>query len=134
MTHRLTLASNTSNLQYVEPFLRQCTQTLGLSEEQYSNCVIALTEAVNNGIVHGNKRNESKSVLIEISFVHPTLTMMIQDEGVGFDPDSLPDPTDPANLLLDGGRGVLIIRALMTRAEFLKIDNGAQTRLELDLV
>jgi serine/threonine-protein kinase RsbW len=113
--------------------LRQCTQPLGLSEDQYSNCVIALTEAVNNGIVHGNKRNEAKSVLIEISFAHPTLTMIIQDEGVGFDPDSLPDPTDPANLLLDGGRGVLIIRALMTRAEFIKIDNGAQTRLELDL-
>ncbi len=133
MIHRLTLASSTSNLQYVEPFLRQCTQSIGLSDEQYSNCVIALTEAVNNGIVHGNKRDTSKSVVIEISFEHPTLTMMVQDEGSGFDPDSLPDPTNPENLLLDGGRGVLIIRALMTRAEFLKIPNGAQTRLELDI-
>jgi serine/threonine-protein kinase RsbW len=132
MTHRLTLASNTSNLQYVEPFLRQCTQELGLSEDLYSNCVIALTEAVNNGIVHGNKRDGSKSVLIEISYATPTLTMLVQDEGSGFDPDSLPDPTDPANLLLDGGRGVLIIRALMSRARFTTIEGGSQTWLELD--
>lgn len=140
MVKTLILQSNTKNLRYVEPFLTELVAGRNMDETRYHNVIIALTEGVNNAIVHGNKRDESKSVTItgEIAVAeagaiggtsYEILTLMIDDNGTGFNPDTLPDPLAPENLLRDGGRGVFLMRSLCDSAEFVNTATGCRTIL-----
>ena len=106
MVKTLILQSNTKNLRYVEPFLTELVKDHNMDEARYHNAIIALTEGVNNAIVHGNKRDEAKSVTITGEILNGMLALIIEDNGEGFNPDALPDPLAPENLLRDGGRGV----------------------------
>ena len=90
-----------------------------VNEDSYGNILVALTEALSNAIHHGNKSNPEKSV--DISFeaqAEEKLLFTIKDEGDGFDPDSLPDPTDPENLEKPHGRGVFLMRNLADEVSF----------------
>lgn len=135
MVKTLILQSNTKNLRYVEPFLTELVQGRNMDEARYHNAIIALTEGVNNAIVHGNKRDESKSVTITGELINmdsetdETLILTIEDNGVGFNPDTLPDPLAPENLLRDGGRGVFLMRSLCDFAEFTNTATGCRTTL-----
>jgi serine/threonine-protein kinase RsbW len=100
-----------------------------MDETRYHNAIIALTEGVNNAIVHGNKRDESKSVIITGQVADNILILTIEDNGSGFNPDTLPDPLAPENLLRDGGRGVFLMRSLCDSAEFVNIGTGCRTTL-----
>lgn len=84
-----------------------------ISEDQFHNLVIALTEAVNNAIVHGNKHDESRLVRYSVEGRVDGVYCVVEDEGEGFDPDDVADPVSPENLLRDSGRGMFIIGALM---------------------
>jgi serine/threonine-protein kinase RsbW len=129
MVKTLIVQSNTKNLRYIEPFLTEVVQEFGMNETRYHNAIIALTEGVNNAIVHGNKRDESKSVIITGQVADNILILTIEDNGSGFNPDTLPDPLAPENLLRDGGRGVFLMRSLCDSAEFVNIDTGCRTIL-----
>jgi serine/threonine-protein kinase RsbW len=133
MAHTLILQSNTKNLRYVEPFLTEVVSTHTMDPTRYHNAIIALTEGVNNAIVHGNKRDESKSVTITGQITDGVLVLTIDDCGSGFDPDSLPDPLAPENLLRDGGRGVFLMRSLTDAAEFSMMEGGSRTTLRIRL-
>jgi serine/threonine-protein kinase RsbW len=129
MVKTLIVQSNTKNLRYIEPFLTEVVQEFGMDETRYHNAIIALTEGVNNAIVHGNKRDESKSVIITGQVADNILILTIEDNGSGFNPDTLPDPLAPENLLRDGGRGVFLMRSLCDSAEFVNIGTGCRTTL-----
>ncbi len=137
MVKTLILQSNTKNLRYVEPFLTEIVRGRNMDETRYHNVVIALTEGVNNAIVHGNKRDEAKSVTITGEVIGETpdeiLIVTIEDSGGGFNPDTLPDPLAPENLLRDGGRGVFLMRSLCDVAEFENIETGCRTTLKTRL-
>ena len=66
-----------------------------MKEDYYGELLIAMTEAVNNAIVHGNKMDSSKSVTLHFTVADNNLRFTIEDEGPGFDYDNLPDPTAP---------------------------------------
>src|SRR5690606_18934754 len=103
-----------------------------IPEELFGNVLIALTEAVNNAILHGNNCNSLKKVLISHCFVeNKTLSFSISDEGDGFDPNALPDPTDPINIEKIGGRGVFLMRQLSDNLIF--NDNGRNVVIEFKL-
>lgn len=133
MVKTLILQSNTKNLRYVEPFLTEVVAEYGMDETRYHNAIIALTEGVNNAIVHGNKRDESKSVTITGEVLNGALVLTIDDFGNGFNPDNLPDPLAPENLLRDGGRGVFLMRSLCDAAEFMNTSTGCRTLLKIRL-
>ena len=133
MVKTLIVQSNTKNLRYVEPFLTEVVSSFGMDETRYHNAIIALTESVNNAITHGNKRDESKSVTITGQVEDGVLTLTIDDMGGGFDPDVLPDPLAPENLLRDGGRGVFLMRTLCDHAEFTNTPTGCRTTLVVRL-
>jgi len=80
---------------------------------------LALREALNNALRHGNKMDPSKKIHFSYS-LNPQqgLWVMIRDEGSGFNPDVVPDPTQPENLDRTGGRGVFLMRNLMDEVEF----------------
>ena len=108
-----TVPSDRGELGELARLLEDNRQLCPLSDDQFYNLVIALTEAVNNAIVHGNKSNPALTVHYEVECVPGGVLCTVEDEGSGFDPDAVADPISPENLLRDGGRGIFIIRTLM---------------------
>ena len=93
---------------------------------------LAVHEALANAIHHGNSLDEAKQVHFSCWLSPERIRVEITDEGPGFNPDSLPDPTDGVHLNCPGGRGVLLMRAFMSRVEFR--DRGNHVVLEKDRV
>ena len=101
-------------------------------DEEFTYWVgMALREALANAIKHGNKLNPEKRVFVHM-VLEPgvELRIVVEDEGDGFDPETVADPTDPGNLLLSSGRGVYYMRQFMDEVRF-RIGEGGGTRLEL---
>ena len=92
---------------------------------------VALTEAVNNAIHHGNGLDPAKSVTVGYVVKGDRIIFMVQDQGPGFDHDHLPDPTDPQNIEKPHGRGVFLMRALADSVEF--SDHGATVAMAFSL-
>lgn len=126
------MPSDTHSLTQVEPFFAQVARHL-LDESKYYNAVIALTEAVNNAIVHGNRKDLAKEVRITLSANDTELVVTVQDQGHGFDISALPDPLHPDNLLRDGGRGVFLIQQLVDKADFEQTSEGLLTTMRFSL-
>jgi serine/threonine-protein kinase RsbW len=95
-----------------------------LSDDQFYNLVIALTEAVNNAIVHGNRNDTSKRVRYRVACIPEGIACTVEDEGAGFALDDVADPVAPENLLRDGGRGLFIIKALMRDVRTERFEGG----------
>jgi serine/threonine-protein kinase RsbW len=89
---------------------------------------LAIDEALVNAILHGNALDEAKHVRFCCWLSPEKIRVEIIDEGPGFDPRSLPDPTDPAHIHAPGGRGVMLMRSFMSRIEF--HDRGNHVVLE----
>jgi len=79
---------------------------------------LAVDEALVNAILHGNRLDETKHVHFCCWLSPRKIRVEITDEGPGFDPDTLPDPTDSAHLERPCGRGVMLMRAFMSRVQF----------------
>lgn len=93
----------------MEDFVQDLKSWANMSEDEYGNVLISLSEAVTNAIKHGNQQDASKNVHIEASKQNNSLKVIVEDEGTGFDPDSIPDPRKDENLLNTGGRGVFLM-------------------------
>jgi serine/threonine-protein kinase RsbW len=101
------------NIHLAERLIDDVCEEFHVKEDYYGELLIALTEAVNNAIVHGNKLDPTKQVTLKFDVVDSTnLRFTIEDEGPGFDYDSLPDPTAPENIEKPHGRGVFLMRQL----------------------
>ena len=109
----VTIPSNLEELTTIEKLSNDIADKMGLSEDQHDNLSIAVTEAVGNAIVHGNKKNPNKKVHIQVEIKKDRVKVAVTDQGKGFDPDELADPLDPKNLMRESGRGIFILKALM---------------------
>ena len=114
----LRISSNTQSLRLVERLIEDVCQIYNVNEDCYGNMLIAVTEAVNNAIHHGNQDDPEKSVRIGFESDENKLTFSVTDEGPGFDYSNLPDPTDPANLDKVSGRGVFLMSSLTDSIKF----------------
>ncbi|MBK9285706.1 MAG: ATP-binding protein [Sphingobacteriaceae bacterium] len=112
------ISSSPENLRLVERLIDDVCQVYKVNEDSYGNILIAVTEAVNNAMFHGNKNDPQKQVHIGFESNDKQLTFKIKDEGPGFDYTNLPDPTDPANLEKINGRGVFLMKNLADKIEF----------------
>lgn len=111
-------SSKTENIAIVERLIDEVVEQYSIAEDHYGNILISLTEAVNNAIVHGNKLDPAKEVVVTYSADGKTLRFFIEDEGAGFDYDHLPDPTAPENREKPNGRGVFLMRNLADDCAF----------------
>ena len=127
----LSFASKSENISLVERLINQICLEHKISEDHYGNILVALTEAVNNAIMHGNKSNPSKLIDLNVKSGDNKLTFTIKDQGEGFDFDTLPDPTNPENIEKPNGRGVFLMRHLADKVEF--SDNGSTVILDFFL-
>mgnify|MGYP001236513902 CR=1 FL=1 len=114
----LTLNSDPNNLSEVEPFVNGLIKEYDISEHVFGNVLIAVTEAVSNAIIHGNHSDTNKNVFLASKKIDNILRFTIEDQGNGFDPSSLPDPTAPENILNPGGRGVFLMEQLADNITF----------------
>jgi len=111
----------------IESFIDNAKERFHLDEDLYGNIMIAVTEAVNNAIKHGNGGNSSKNVLLSLTLNENLLKFVVKDEGSGFDHNDLPDPTAPENLEKPGGRGIFLMKHLSDEVEFR--ENGKTVEL-----
>jgi serine/threonine-protein kinase RsbW len=123
----LKINSTPHSLRLVERLIEDVCQIYNLNEDCYGNMLIAVTEAVNNAIYHGNKGNPEKLVKIGFEVENNELIFSISDEGQGFDYQSLPDPTDPNNIDKLNGRGVFLMTTLSDSIHFEK--NGSKINI-----
>ena len=115
---RLVIPSDLSNVSLVESLIDKVCADLHIQEDLYGNVLIAVTEAVNNAIIHGNTFNVNKSVTVEVVQTDDSLTFRVIDEGAGFDYMNLPDPTSPENIEKENGRGIFLIQNLSDSLDF----------------
>ena len=113
-----TFASIPETVEQVETITDKISRKLKFSEPDRDSIAIAITEAVNNAIYHGNKLDKKKKVRFSIHALPNALQFTIGDEGNGFKPDDIPNPLDPANLLKENGRGIFILKSLMDQVNF----------------
>lgn len=106
------------NIRMIESFIDNAKERFHLNDDIYGNIMIAVTEAVNNAIKHGNEGDKSKNVLLSLSLNESMIKFTIKDEGKGFKYDNLPDPTAPENLEKIGGRGIFLMRHLSDEVQF----------------
>ncbi len=127
------IKSNPQNLAIVEKFIDDLKNEFNIGDDAYGNILISLTEAANNAIIHGNKSDESKEVEIIYGLDDrgKNLTVIMKDEGPGFDYNNLPDPTEAENLEKTSGRGVFLIMQLADMVVF--SDNGATVEMQFKI-
>jgi serine/threonine-protein kinase RsbW len=127
----LTIHSNPNNILEVESYLKQLDFDFSFDKEKYADILISLTEAVNNAIIHGNKSDESKLVHIHVTEKDNGVSFCVTDEGTGFNPSRVPDPTCAENIECCGGRGVYIMKALADDISF--EDDGRKVEMYFNL-
>jgi serine/threonine-protein kinase RsbW len=124
MYKKLRIESKVTSLRIVEKAIDEATNELGISEDYYGKILVSTLEGVNNAILHGNNSDPEKMVDIEIAFERKELRIKITDEGKGFLPKKLPDPTVPENLELLNGRGVFLMTKLADEIKYSKKGNS----------
>lgn len=115
---KVKIASNTENIRLVERLVEDVCEVFNVNEDNYGNILIAVTEAVNNAIQHGNQGNPDKQIQIGFESSGKNIIFSVADEGKGFDYNNLPDPTDPLNIDKPHGRGVFLMKNLADKVEF----------------
>jgi len=123
MIKKLVIESKVSNLRVVEKAIDEVTGELSISPENYGKILVSTLEAVNNAILHGNNSDPLKTVEIEILFKSNQLRVKIMDQGIGFIPENVPDPTVPENIEMLNGRGVFLMSRLADRITYSKKGN-----------
>jgi serine/threonine-protein kinase RsbW len=115
-------------LEPVQAVTDQVGRLVGLDEETLHWVIVSVRESVINAVTHGNRNDRRKRVFIE--FLAGTyngsaeLTVLVRDQGAGFDPSQLADPLNPENLLKPDGRGVFLMRSFMDEVVLERLPEG----------
>jgi serine/threonine-protein kinase RsbW len=112
-TIQTTLDSTLEAVDQAEDMVLKEAAKLGLEDEEQHQVGMAVRECMVNAVVHGNRYNKNKRIHIDIERSKESITILIGDEGAGFDINALPDPLSPENLMRQSGRGLMLARAFM---------------------
>jgi serine/threonine-protein kinase RsbW len=123
----LKVPSSFESINKVEALIDSVCEKLLVNKDYYGNVLIAVTEAVNNAIQHGNKESGALTVDLYVGDKETDFCFCIEDSGKGFDFRSLPDPTSPENIELENGRGIYLMKSLAEEVEF--EDNGRSVNI-----
>jgi len=115
---KIQIPSLVENIRIVESFIDNVKDKFNIDDDIYGNIMVAITESVNNAIRHGNALDKNKNVKLSVNCEENHLTFIVEDEGSGFNYDSLPDPTAPENLDKLGGRGIFLMKHLADEVKF----------------
>jgi serine/threonine-protein kinase RsbW len=118
MFKKINIESEINNLRIVENVIDEITSKAGITKDSYGKILVSALEAVNNAIVHGNKSDPEKKVEIEIELNNRNLRIKVTDEGKGFRPEEVKDPTVPENIEEINGRGIYLMSHLADSIEY----------------
>jgi len=124
----LNFSTSLAILDLVQPITNRIAEQLGFDEDGRYWIWLATQEALNNAVRHGNKMKPEKVIHFRVEMQNDQMVISIRDEGEGFDPGSVPDPTDPQNLLKSSGRGLFYMHKFMDDVSF-QIKDGTQVTL-----
>jgi serine/threonine-protein kinase RsbW len=109
-----------------EKLAERITRKLQFDESDRMDIAIAVTEAVNNAVEHGNRLSSSKFVTVRFEFSNRILRIIVRDQGDGFALREVDDPLAPENLTKPNGRGLLILDSLMDSVEVKPSPQGTE--------
>jgi serine/threonine-protein kinase RsbW len=122
----LIISSDLTEIKKVEIFSHKISKKATLDEDKSDNLAIVLTELVNNAILHGNKSNTKKSVTLKAYYYQKYIRVSVRDQGNGFNPEKLKDPTISENIWKESGRGIFLVRNLIDKVEFFPSSTGTE--------
>jgi serine/threonine-protein kinase RsbW len=127
-TVRLEFGSDFDMLDFVQVVSDHIGRMAGLDEDAVHWVGVAVRESVINAIKHGNQSDPARRVIVEFSPVPAEnadeLVIRVEDEGDGFEPESVADPLSPENILKSSGRGIFLIRSFMDDVRLQKVPHG----------
>ena len=126
---QLVIPSLLERLSKVEQMTEEFADRYHLPDDDRDNLAIAITELANNAIIHGNKFDIAKNVVISFYFDNDVISVYIKDYGTGFDPSNIGNPLEPENLLKESGRGIFILRSIMDNVEFRVTGSGTEVKI-----
>ena len=116
---RLELPNDLQVIERSVEYLMERGREVGFDDDLMRlNFRVGVTEALTNAMLYGNENDPAKRVWLEADLTPQTITVQVTDQGTGFDPRQVEDPTLPANRIRPGGRGIFLIRKLMDQVEF----------------
>ena len=124
-----TLASSLDSVNEVEQRAEELARGAGVDEDDLFKISMAVREAAVNAVMHGNAQNPDKQITVSFENTGASLIFSVADEGKGLDPDSIPDPLAPENLMRGSGRGIFLIRSLMDEVHFKQLNPGTELTL-----
>ena len=128
-----TLESSLDTVNRVEATAEELARKAGLEDEEIYRVAMAVREAAVNAVLHGNAYDPSKQVTAVFEQTANSLVIKIADQGKGLNPDTLPDPLAPENLLRGSGRGIFLIRSFMDEVHFRQLHPGTELTLVKNL-
>lgn len=128
---KLLIPSKSENIVLIEKMVDDVCDLFDVKEDLYGHILVALTEAVNNAIQHGNKSDPDKNIEISFKMRNNKIYFIVKDSGHGFDYNNIPDPTEPGNIEKPTGRGIFLMKHLADNVTF--EDNGSKVILEFNL-
>jgi serine/threonine-protein kinase RsbW len=123
------LNSTMESVAEVETAAEKLAAEAGLDEDQQFHIGMAVREATVNAVLHGNEYDPSKHILVSLENTGTELRFVIADQGKGVDPETLPDPLAPENLMRGTGRGIFLIRSFMDEVHFRQLHPGTELTL-----
>ena len=129
MMIRLDIPSRIQTVEETDRLVYRLAKAVGLDDDSRDDILTAVHEALVNAIVHGNKEDGARHVTMRLALHPDRLEIRIQDEGRGFDPDSVPDPLTSGNLLKPNGRGIHLMRVLMDKVTFRRSARGMEVTM-----
>jgi len=125
----LTLESSIDSVNKVEQTAEDYAQRAGFDEDSVPNIAMAVREAAVNAVLHGNAYDPGKHITASFETTPDDMIIRIADQGPGLDPDTIPDPLAPENILRGSGRGIFLIRAFMDEVHFRQLHPGTELTL-----
>jgi serine/threonine-protein kinase RsbW len=127
------LSSTMESVSTVEAAADKLAEEAGLDEDERFRIAMAVREAAVNAVLHGNEYDPTKQIAVSFENTGDKLVFKVADQGKGLDPDTLPDPLAPENLLRGTGRGIFLIRSFMDEVHFRQLHPGTELTLVKNL-
>jgi serine/threonine-protein kinase RsbW len=132
-TENLSIPSSSDQLEVVDQIVEAMAVDMGFNKDAIADLGICVTEAVMNAIEHAHDRPELM-IDVVIECYSDQMRVIVRDHGPGFDVESVPDPTKPENVLNLGGRGIMLMRAMMDEVDVKSFDDGTEISMVKKLV
>jgi serine/threonine-protein kinase RsbW len=126
-TTELSLPSRIDTVATAAAAVAEFLNRLGVSDEATFGIDMAVREAVTNAVIHGNRQDENKTVDVTVKSLPDAVEISVHDQGPGFNPEEVPDPTAAENILKSSGRGIFFMRTFMDEVDWLIRPEGGTT-------